>query len=304
MVTHDEASPFLYHGRILFERFLGFMDREPTSPTYGCFDRNYWHYKMHDFPNLRLQEAAQYLVIMSKLYPEWSETLRPLVIAAVRFWSTQRHREGCVDEAYPWERSFCATAMSMQAVTETILWLEEDCGVDLLRSADWLAENDRTDVANQMAAAGLALYNFSKLTGDSRYAAAAKAKIDSVIDHQLPSGGYLEYSGSDNGYTSITLSSLTRYFERTKAPEVGLSIKKALADLDQKVDGFGNFDSSQGSRRTQFLYPYGLTQAQPLFGKFLHGLSKNAVITPLWMDDRYCVPLATDYLLTHWKVLR
>ena len=26
------------------------VDRNPYSPTYGCFDREYWHYRTLDFP--------------------------------------------------------------------------------------------------------------------------------------------------------------------------------------------------------------------------------------------------------------
>ena len=31
-------------------KILTLQDRNPHSPTYGCFDRNYWHYKIIDFP--------------------------------------------------------------------------------------------------------------------------------------------------------------------------------------------------------------------------------------------------------------
>ena len=35
----------------LIPQLLTLQDRNPHSPTYGCFDRNYWHYKIIDFPS-------------------------------------------------------------------------------------------------------------------------------------------------------------------------------------------------------------------------------------------------------------
>ena len=39
-------------------RVLTLQDRDPSSPTYGCFDRNYWHYRTQDFPSGMYQELA------------------------------------------------------------------------------------------------------------------------------------------------------------------------------------------------------------------------------------------------------
>ena len=32
-------------------KLLTLLDRTPTSATYGCFDRGYWHYRTSDFPS-------------------------------------------------------------------------------------------------------------------------------------------------------------------------------------------------------------------------------------------------------------
>lgn len=37
-------------------KILTLLDRNPHSPTYGCFDRNFWHYKIIDFPSGMSQE--------------------------------------------------------------------------------------------------------------------------------------------------------------------------------------------------------------------------------------------------------
>lgn len=39
------------------KRIIGFIDKESESPTFGCADRAYWHYKTIDYFNARYQEA-------------------------------------------------------------------------------------------------------------------------------------------------------------------------------------------------------------------------------------------------------
>ena len=37
--------------------------RDPNSNNFGCCDRNYWHYKITDFPSIILQQAIYSLSI-------------------------------------------------------------------------------------------------------------------------------------------------------------------------------------------------------------------------------------------------
>ena len=49
-----------YKQIILLEvpKILSLLDRDEDSPTYGCFDRNFWHYKLNDYSNARMQEVC------------------------------------------------------------------------------------------------------------------------------------------------------------------------------------------------------------------------------------------------------
>ncbi len=44
-------------------KLLTLQDRNPFSKTYGCFDRNYWHYKMIDYPSGMSQEFVYPLAL-------------------------------------------------------------------------------------------------------------------------------------------------------------------------------------------------------------------------------------------------
>lgn len=48
-------------------KILTQLDRNPHSPTYGCFDRNFWHYKIIDFPSGMSQEFVYPLALAYSL---------------------------------------------------------------------------------------------------------------------------------------------------------------------------------------------------------------------------------------------
>ena len=60
----NKNSPFVgkevYLKEILVAvpRILSHLDRDPFSPTYGCFDREYWAWATKEFPNIDLQRAV------------------------------------------------------------------------------------------------------------------------------------------------------------------------------------------------------------------------------------------------------
>src|ERR1700750_2893845 len=47
----SSAMPFAREALAQIPKILTLQDRNAHSPTYGCFDRNYWQYKIIDFPS-------------------------------------------------------------------------------------------------------------------------------------------------------------------------------------------------------------------------------------------------------------
>ena len=45
-------------------RLISQLDRDPTSLTYGCFDRNHWQYKIRDFSSIVLQQGTLSLALL------------------------------------------------------------------------------------------------------------------------------------------------------------------------------------------------------------------------------------------------
>ena len=52
-------------------RLLSLLDKNPVSSTFGCFDREFWHYATTDCPSARKQEAVLTLALLYKMkYPK------------------------------------------------------------------------------------------------------------------------------------------------------------------------------------------------------------------------------------------
>lgn len=283
-------------------RILGLIDRDESSKNYGCCDRYYWHYRFHDFSNARFQEVSLLLALLFKYNFEdnpffGNKKILSWALGAIKFWERIRNKDGSVNEAYPFERSFCATSLSTFAITEAMLILGINEPIELKTTGLWLKRNNNINVANQMAGSAISLFNIYLLTGDTIFKEASEKKIEFLIKNQNSDGYFLEYGGMDIGYQSLTLSLLVRYYKKAKSTLVFESLEKGIRALEKVILNDGSFDYSMTSRKTQFLYPYCFIMPNNnIIDKHITGLKENKVLEPGWLDDRYVVPLTTDYL--------
>ena len=148
----------------------------------------------------------------------------------------------------------------------------------------------------------LALYNIFLITGAEKYKSASAEKIEKILSLQSEDGYYPEYGGCDIGYMSICLGYLTEYCGRENREDLRKSLEKAEAFVNGKIGDYGSYDWRQMSRKTQYIYPYGFAKMNSaVTEKHINGLRGNRVLNPAWMDDRFCLPLAIDYLRTYIK---
>ncbi|MFC1510386.1 hypothetical protein ACFL49_01880 [Candidatus Omnitrophota bacterium] len=285
-------------------RIIGFIDCDEQSKTYGCCDRHYWHYKTVDISNARYQEAALTLACAYSLNhldnPYFHhKDLKSLVSAIGNFWFKRVHHDGSVDESYPQEHHFCATALSLFSLTESLLILDEKSKNDFDRSIKFLSKNNNLKVSNQTAGSAAALYNIYLLTGSDIARLAAEEKIAYLLKQQEKEEFFTEYGGFDLGYNSITLSFLALLFKKTGRDDIKCAAIRAIDYMRPFLDENGYYSPDAMSRNTQFLYPYGLSVfASDVLAQLKQGLERGVVLNPTWLDDRYCIPLTNDYLLS------
>ncbi len=248
-------------------RLLGAVDRHPYRPTYGCLDRQYWHYRTAAFPSEMFQEGALPLALVyTTNLPgnRWhgSPRVRELAVAAIRFAARSCHADGSCDDYYPFERALGAAVFSLRAAArayqvlgladaEILSWLQ--------RRADWIIHHDESGrLANHHALAALALVRVFQITHQERYRQAAEERIARVLDWQHAEGWFDEYGGADPGYQTLTIDCLAAYRRASGTGQLDQPLRRAVQFACLFLHPDGSLGGPCGSRGTYLFYPHGL----------------------------------------------
>ncbi len=309
----------VYLRKILSEipRLLGLLDKNPSSPTFGCFDRNYWHYNIVAFPCARFQEAVLTLTLLYNLNePEniyfKNDTILSFINAGIDFWGKIQKSNGSFDEWYPNEHSFVTTSFSSYAISESILLLKgkiENLNKvikHLKKAGDFLLGNDDFTACNQVAGSIIALYNIYLLTSEEKYKRGAFSKLIKLKKIQKEEGWFPEYQGPDIGYLSLTIDYLCKYYEKTKDQETKNMIDKALSFLVFFSHPDLSFGGEYGSRNTKYIIPSGIEfsarwndSAKRILFSLRRAILEGKSISPSNLDDRYLAYIGYTYIQAH-----
>ncbi|MGQ4647885.1 hypothetical protein [Lyngbya aestuarii] len=285
-------------------RVLTQLDRDPDSPTFGCFDRNYWHYKIRDFPSSILQQGVFTLeAIRQQNITDITPTtvIENWCVAAVNALARQIDHRGRVDEYYPFEASYPAAAFSLYAVCQ-ILFEWQSSAPQLIKSvnlaplkllANQVASRTERQATNQQAAglAGLALATKLGLLPES--SSSIETHATGLFNSQHPEGWFNEYGGPDFGYLTVTLDALVDYHQVTSDSRALVAIDQAVNFLAQLVGADHRLPSTLNSRNTDYVVPYGLVRTaarNPLAAWLVEKLFRDIEAPShfLWStDDRY-----------------
>ena len=249
-------------------RILTQLDRDPDSPTYGSFDRDYWHYKMRDFSSMILQQGMVVLEILrtlelpgNMLYQ--NPLVRKWVDAGMDFWAAQQLSNGAFNEYYPFEAGYPPTAFSLYAVG--LVYMERGFPAPppnhanaINKAIAWLLSNQEKQALNQEAAGLAAIAICKRIPGivldNDRY----ESRLDIFFSVQSAEGWFPEYGGPDLGYLSVTIDCLWDYYLCTK-DERGLeAATKASRFIAVMVSVSGQTPVMINSRNTDYIVPYGL----------------------------------------------
>jgi len=293
---------------------LTLCDRNPHSPTYGCFDRNFWHYKIIDFPSGMAQEFVLPLTLAyetelpnNPFYQQ--EVLRDWVEAGILFAARNAHPDGSCDDYFPFERAGGAAAFSLLACLESYRRLELDDDRMLrffAQRADWLAHHQESgQLTNHQALIVLCLEILSPLLNTSQWDRSKAQRLEQVLSWQNPEGWFQEYEGCDPGYHTLTISCLAWIYELNPDPRIKEALIKAVNLATEFVHPDGSFGGEYTSRNTYNFFPDGfervgrwLPEALSVNDRFLQGLSRGKA--PCYADDHIIGHHTWNYLLA-WQ---
>src|SRR6187549_1757076 len=103
MAASEDRNVFAREALALIPKILTLQDRNAHSPTYGCFDRNYWHYKIIDFPSGMAAEFVWPLALVYSLdipdNPYYQQpAVRQWIEAGIRYAARSAHPDGSCDD--------------------------------------------------------------------------------------------------------------------------------------------------------------------------------------------------------------
>jgi hypothetical protein len=309
-VLRPDPETYVRHALAYIPTLLELVDRNRFSPTYGSFDRAYWHYRVSDFPCGMSQEFGLPLALVYQYpFPGNSyygcERLRELAIAAIDFARRSSHRDGTCDDYFPFERAMGAMLFSLYACIETyrLLRLNEPRFVEFFcRRGDWLVHhNESGRLSNHQALAALCLALAADVSGEKKYIRAAQQRRDLVLSWQSPEGWFQEYEGADPGYHTFTIDYLAKYHALTADPNVVEPLRRAVEFASHFIHPDGSYGGEYGSRNTYHFYPHGfewLAPIEPLAGQiadaFLVGMARGR--RGYLDDDRLVCHYVYNYL--------
>jgi hypothetical protein len=316
LLLPSNENPYLAQVAAALPRLLALFDTDPVSPTLGVGDRFSWAWKLIDFHNGTFQGAAHGLarLLAAGLLPRGiSETaVRRRIEAIFAGTRTITRRDGSLEEAFPYEASYCVTALVAYDLLSAIELLREAGGPEIPDAlgvvAPMIAFLERSDethalISNHLATAAAALYKWAGLTGKPA-PAKGRVLVDRILAHQSSEGWFREYEGADPGYQSLCthyLADLNRL-----RPELGLA--GPLADSVRFLAYFahpdGSFGGLYGSRNTRFFYPGGVellaaasVEARALSAFMRQSIATQKTVTLAAMDDHNLIPMFNSYCL-------
>ena len=301
------------------KRLLNEQNLDVYTPTYGCFDRRYWAWKLVDYAEATYQRNVYPLAWMLK-HQLVEDGIDPTVLtdairAGLIFSTRIQHRDGSFDQAFPHEHSFGAAAFMLHPLIYAYTAVQRACSPDeqsgiektLRKSADFLYKHQETHghIANHLAGAVLALLTSAEFFADDRYQHRALSILDTILDHQSSEGWFVEYEGADPGYQTLCLYYLAQVYNlRPDIPGLQDSLQRGLDFLKWFVHPDGTFAGEYGSRRTALYYPGGVALLQSDFEAarsisqfMIKSLENHRLPTVQNIDIGNLAPLLSNYAL-------
>jgi hypothetical protein len=294
-------------------RALSDQDRDPASPTRGCFDRRYWAWKLVDYPEATFQRHVYPLTMLvqdpaSRFYNR--ADVLDAIEAGLRFAVSIQHRNGSFDQAFPFEQSWGATAFLLQPLIAAFECVRPQLGRDedliasaLSASATFLRRQRERHgrITNHLAGGAQSLYAAGRVLGDANAMAAAGDLVAEILASQSAEGWFPEYDGADPGYQTLCLHYLAEISRVAASPELSRALDRALEFLQWFVHPDGTLGGVYGSRRTRIAYLGGfalLSKEFPLAAAMTRALTTAAAdelsVTVQTVDAGNLAPLLTS----------
>ncbi|MBI2135951.1 hypothetical protein HYU06_02690 [Candidatus Woesearchaeota archaeon] len=266
------ANPYISFVLQLAPRILTQIDRDTDSPTFGCCDRNFWHYKVRDFSSAILQQSGLGLALLYKndfpgnIYYAKNE-IKETAAAALNYWRKIQHNDGSFDEYWPNEHSIPAAVFSLFSAVEICKLLEIDNAKTnnaILKAAKFLIRNPEKQALNQEIASMCAVYNAALFLSSELLKQEAEKKFSKLLALQDEEGWFAEYNGADIGYLTVSLNFMAEYYRLSRDERAKDCIIRIFDFIKYFIHPDGSLGGDYASRNTEYFLPAGFEIAANL----------------------------------------
>ena len=284
-------------------RALGQVDINPTSPTYGCADRAYWHYQdTKGFDVASPLAAISALHTASSYFAVEGSAFRQATEAMLNWWARCVIGRQSLNEYFRGQDSFCALAhTTLSAALATLNESRSSKVIDsLVLEGLKVARNKLVSArnfpqsANQVLAASIAIdildFELPQTTRNSL--------TDLPIPFDRHDGYYLEYGGFDLGYTLLCVDLVVEALLVSRHPTLQSKYMQHLGQLlvslklfvheftfTPELSSRGNPHKLVGGLRC--LANSGDELAQVLIDDLDQGKRFSSMVTAQETDDKY-----------------
>ncbi|KTD21585.1 hypothetical protein [Legionella londiniensis] len=263
-------NPYLQPIYNALPRLLASYDTNSAGITYGIGDRFYWAWSLIDFANATIQGGVNGLARLIKynLLPEYIEKTSILSRIHAIFQGTFSliRRNGSLDQAFPYEGSYCGTALvlydSLCCIELLGTYLSQEKIHQYLNNlrplALYLCKSEETHgfISNHLAVASAALLKWAKITGEFGQEKGIEI-LNKILNKQSSEGWFTEYEGADPGYQTLCTGYLADICNMYPQLNLTTPIQKSIHFLSHFVHPDGSFGGVYGSRNTRFYFPAG-----------------------------------------------
>lgn len=296
-------------------RVLALFDTDKTSETFGFGDRYHWAWGLIDFGNGTFQGVAHGLARLTdaEILPDYlsEKSVINLIDAMIIGTKGLIRTDGSLEEAFPYEGSFCVTALVAYDLLTAIELVGSRFDPATLKKyysiirpmINYLhfADENHAFISNHLATAVAALVKWTKLTGEDGEVR-GKEILSRIISNQSHEGWYLEYEGADPGYQSLCTYYLCDVYNTTKDEDLKTSLLASVEFIKYFVHPDGSFGGNYGSRNTRFYYPSGFeylsmfTSSSRAIVQFMReSIKNNSVVTLDAIDEPNLIPVFNSY---------
>jgi len=247
-------------------RILTQVCRDPNSKFYGCADRNWWHYKIRDFPSVILQQvgATLWAARDHEIFSEQHSVVHDLVVATCLFWNKRAVKFHSFEEYYPWEEGYPPLAFSTLSVVRLVGEGVVDVGEvkgGLKVAVQQLSNRFEAKAGNQQVAGFAALSWIRKISPEMVSDKLWESMLTRTLELQDSEGWYQEYGGPDLGYLSVTIDCLWDAYDASNDKRLLDSAVKAFEFIEKMVAiSSGKSIGMHNSRNTDYIVPYGISR--------------------------------------------